>query len=203
MRKIYTFACLLCEKLLEPLVFSSWLALHSLLDKIRILELHLFWDGGSTPIFDTPSLPKFNQNLLTFADRVWSFVLFKNFMRILFILLCMFHHHPYFKYIIIMFTFSQIFWIRRMVNRATRKPKNAYIYGRTEYMTNCVTKRLRRTLIPLCVHRQTSQPAKQFVAWLAPIGNTHIIHRHLLFCYTQIKLAPSVPTPSDSHLEVV
>jgi hypothetical protein len=26
MRKIYTFACLLCEKLLEPLVFSSWLA---------------------------------------------------------------------------------------------------------------------------------------------------------------------------------
>jgi hypothetical protein len=34
----------------------------------------------------------------------------------------MFHHHIYFKYVIIIFTFSQIFWIRRMVT----KPENAY-----------------------------------------------------------------------------
>jgi hypothetical protein len=37
------------------------------------------------------------------------------------------------------------------------------------------------------MHRQTSQPTKQLMTRLAPSGNTHIIHGHLLFCYTKIK----------------
>jgi hypothetical protein len=50
-RKIYQLSCLLCEKLLEPF-FLLWLVSQSyiFLDKFRILELHLFWDGWYTSI---------------------------------------------------------------------------------------------------------------------------------------------------------
>jgi hypothetical protein len=35
-----------------------------------------------------------------------------------------------------------------------------------------------------CISKWASQPAKQFMTRLTPTGNTHITHRHLLFCYT-------------------
>jgi hypothetical protein len=37
------------------------------------------------------------------------------------------------------------------------------------------------------MHRQTSQLTKQLMTRLALSRNTHIIHEHLLFCYTKIK----------------
>jgi hypothetical protein len=45
-----------------------------------------------------------------------------------------FYHRIYFTYIIIIFTFSQIFWLRRMVKRDVQKSKSANILGGRVYL---------------------------------------------------------------------
>jgi hypothetical protein len=49
-------------------------------------------------------------NHSSYSKNLWKYYLF-----------CydMFYHYTYFKYFIIIFTFSQIFWIRQMVKRAS------------------------------------------------------------------------------------
>jgi hypothetical protein len=54
-------------------------------------------------------------HLLTSVLHVWPFILFKKLWKYYLFYYDMFYHNIYFKYIIIIFTFSQIFWIRRMV----------------------------------------------------------------------------------------
>jgi hypothetical protein len=54
-------------------------------------------------------------HLLTSVLHVWPFVLFEKNWKYYLFYYDMFCHNIYFKYIIIISTFSQIFWIRQMV----------------------------------------------------------------------------------------
>ena len=56
-------------------------------------------------LFSTTSVPKYKY-LLTSVDHVWAFVLFKKFVKILFILLWHVLSRMYLKYILIIFIFS-------------------------------------------------------------------------------------------------
>jgi hypothetical protein len=86
----------------------------------------LYW---KTCIRHTPSFPKylhllisaFHIDHLSYSKKLWKYYLF-----------CydMFYHHIYFNYIIIIFTFHNFFWIRRMVKHNVQKLKGANILGR-------------------------------------------------------------------------
>jgi hypothetical protein len=82
-------------------------------------------------IYDTTSVPEY-KHLLTFADHVWPFVLYcKNLWKIIYFAMTSFiiiYFQVYHNY----FCIFTIFWIRRMVKRASRKSKNAYILERRE-----------------------------------------------------------------------